>query len=138
MQLALGAIVNNNYTLASGDIFIIGDTNVPELIVFSASDEPISTATNIITMAQITEGTFNIVSGERSKLANQYGVVQWGIVAIESGIDMTNFATNDELNQAISALEAYINSVAAQVGNIDSVLDNIIALHNSYINGGNA
>lgn len=105
MAMALGAVLNNSYVLASGDLFVIGATGVPDLIVFSATDEPIASATEIITQAQINAGTFNVVSGGRYKLENANGVIQWGVVAIESGFDTTNLVTIQEFNAVIAGLD---------------------------------
>lgn len=103
LQLALGAIVSNSYTYTSGDMFIIGAVNVPDLVVFAADKEPIATATETITQQQISSEPFNvnIVAGGRYKLENSNGVVQWGVVAIESGLS-ENVVT-------LTQFETYVN-----------------------------
>lgn len=121
LQLALEAITNNTGTFISGDMFIIGALNVPDLVVFAANEQPIATATETITQQQISSNSFNIVVGGRYKLQNSNGVVQWGVVAIESGLSenvvtqtqFTNFvnevsetyATKEELNNKQDKLE---------------------------------
>ncbi|MBE6454756.1 MAG: hypothetical protein E7017_07770 [Alphaproteobacteria bacterium] len=140
LQLALDAIVNNGYTFTSGDMFIIGALNVPDLVVFAADEEPIATATETITQQQIINNSFNIVAGGRYKLQNSNGVVQWGVVAIESGLSenvvtqtqFTNFANG--INSTFNIFDARINTVSADLSDFKNEVSEMYATKEELTN----
>ena len=134
LTLALSAI-ENNINLYNGDLFIIGQKGVPDLIVFENSSEALANAPSI-TVEQIQNGTYpQITAGDRYKITG--GRVPYGFVALETGIDTGDFVTRDELTVIINGLNDRITTLERQMGNVQTALTNIIDLQNSYINGGN-
>ena len=134
LGLALSAIANT-VTLYDGDLFIIGQKDVPDLVVFENTSEALSNAP-AITLEQIQNGTFpQITAGDRYKITG--GRTPYGFVALETGIDTGNFITRDELTVVLNGFNNRITALESQMGDVQTALTNIIALQNSYINGGN-
>ena len=75
---------------------------------------------------------FNPTANVHIEPGNSYYFVdaKMRLLPIESGIDMTDFVERELFERAVNGLESYIDSVYAKVGNIDSVLDNIIDVQN--------
>lgn len=142
LGLALGAIANT-ITLYDGDLFIIGQKEVPDLVVFENTSEALANAPSI-TIEQIQNGTYpKISAGDKYKIAGDRA--HYGFIALETGIDTGDFITREELGVVADSLSNAINTLYNKVGNLESqmgdvqtALTNIIALQNSYINGGNA
>ena len=134
LVLALGAIANT-VTLYDGDLFIIGQKEVPDLIVFENKSEALANAPSI-TAEQVQNGTFpQITAGDRYKITG--GRAPYGFVALETGVDTTNFITRAEWQAVNNGFNNRITALESQIGDVRTALTNIIALQNSYINGGN-
>ena len=104
MQLALGAVAFQSYQFNEGDMIIVGALNVPELIAFKADSEALQDAI-LITDEQIQKGTFYIVPGGQYRFENS----EFGVVAIDGGVDANNIVTPQNLTNAINGVQTAIN-----------------------------
>jgi hypothetical protein len=116
-------------------LVIIGEKDVPDLIVFENTSQALANAPTI-TYSQIVNNTFpDIVAGDKYKISG--GRTPYGFVALETGVDTTNFITREEWQSVNNGFNERITSLESQMGDVQTALTNIIALQNSYINGGN-
>lgn len=176
LALAIGMLSYGQYE--NGDMIVIGVKNVPDLFIFNLSTTD---------GAYALDGATPINSGESEEYykntitaGGKYTVngTDYGVIAIESGIDTSNFITFEEFSTALSSLDdvkqnkltttpstvigvnstgEIVNYKIAQavpweesdgnsivnteilsqaLGSVETALENIIKLQNSYINGG--
>ena len=135
LSLALGTVCDDIYGFNSGDMIVVGEVGVPDLIVFGAETEPIFTATETITAEQIRSGTASVVTGGRYKIEGS----KFGVVAIESGVSVpdikvdTVFDAESSNAVANSAVTRKFDEVGESINGVGNIAEGAILNANEAV-----
>jgi len=132
---ALGTVLDDVYGYVSGDMIVVGEVGVPDLIVFGAETEPILTATETITAEQIRSGTASVVTGGRYKIEGD----KFGVVAIESGVNIPNIVVDTDFDAessnavANSTVTKKFDEVSGSINGVGNIAEDAILNANEAV-----